>query len=239
MLPADLDIKGLDLDKPYEQFRKVFPSSKIGGQVNIAKHSSRDVDYYIDNKKNWAIVQDDSTGKTQYRYYNGKTHIYCDTMEELRDIIGEDLRLKEDVHSQELLNIASSLRTALKSGKIEDYTSGFDNSGKVLLSSTFDKYIQNQWELVSDDMLLAAGIFLFKKDDRIEVQVFTNMAIGQIWPGSFGKTILGERRSDEQCTDVMEATTAHLEGLKALTILANNPNLLQGVKIRTISIINP
>lgn len=73
----------------------------------------------------------------------------------------------------------------------------------------------------------------------MEVQVFSNIHLLQLWKGSFGSTILGEKRRNEQCTDTMEATTAHLEGLKAMIILANNPQLLQGFKIRSISVVNP
>lgn len=238
MLPSDLDIHGLDIQKPYEQFKTVFPTSKVGDQVSIAKNDKRDVEWYINNKKNWDTVTDD-TGKTRFRFYNGKSYEYADTLDELREVILTYIKRNDNIRSSELLNIAGALQTALKSGKIDDFTSGFDNNGKALLINTFNKYITDKWELVNDSSLIAAGIYLFKKDGRMEVQVFSNIHLMQLWEGTYGNTILGEKRRNEQCTDVMEATTANLEGLKALMVLANNPQLLQGYKIRTISIINP
>lgn len=44
MIPSDLDIKGLDIKNSYEQFKSIFPTSKVGDQISIAKNDKRDVD---------------------------------------------------------------------------------------------------------------------------------------------------------------------------------------------------
>lgn len=134
-------------------------------------------------------------------------------------------------------NIMRNLAEAKKTGNID--SKGYTSDG---FKQTFSKYLHNDWELVTNrPELLATGVLLFKNNASLVIEAVsvTVNTLDQVNNLGLGNTILGKfyKNSEFKGNDkIWNASTSHIEIIKALTVLNNIPNLLEGYSIKDIKV---
>lgn len=112
------------------------------------------------------------------------------------------------------------------------------------LQHTFSRYLNNHWQLITGmPQLLNAGILLFRntEDLTMEAVAITVNALDQINNLGAGTTILGKYRNNESLRDnprILSASTGHIELMKTLIVLNNDPELLSGYSLNGIRVFN-
>lgn len=112
------------------------------------------------------------------------------------------------------------------------------------LQRTFGQYLSEEWELITNrPELLNAGMLVFRNNNTsiVEVVSMTVNQLNQVNNFSLGNTIVGQfkRNSDVQKDDkILKASNSTIEAMKALTVLNNNPDLINGYSLNHISVFN-
>lgn len=243
ILPSLRNIEGLDLSSTYTVFKDLFPGSDIGTTVDIQKNvKEKDIDWYFDTdagKAKWSR-EVDAEGKEYFTLKSDKARTKYYSQEALKDAIRAQLATTASIRATELINFGRTIESAIKAKDLQvlkDHS--FGRQASSIIVTTFDKYVNEGWELIMDNAMLSAGYFVFKKGERIEIQVFTNHHITDRHKGSMGHTILGEWLTDAQAANVPEANASNLEGIKTMIVIAKNADIFKGRKIRNISVFNP
>ena len=107
---------------------------------------------------------------------------------------------------------------------------------------TFKRYIQCGWNFEENERLNANGIFLFTKDDKLEIVIIDEgHQINKDVKLPLGTSILGTFIKDGTLTDtrtIMKATYGNLMLMKALALVALDPKLTENRKIASIRALN-
>lgn len=143
-----------------------------------------------------------------------------------------------------MIDLQKSILTAKK---------GLSQNGKVInfgrsseeLQNTFGKYIDENWSLVMGrPELINSGIFIFKNtsNNSYEVVSITINDLKQVnnLVGT-NNTIIGKFRTNESVRGdkkILEASNANIEIMKALTVINNNPELVNGYTLNGIKAFN-
>lgn len=188
-------------------------------------------------------IIENSKGSKVLRKHNSLTQTY---IEEENTPEGQE-RFKKKVadlfqeaaahKDSEMDNIMKTLNEAKKSGNIDN--KGYTSDG---FKQTFSKYLNNDWELVTNrPELLSAGILLFKNNASLVIEAvsITVNTLDQVNNLGLGNTILGKfyKNSEFKGNDkIWNASTSHIEIIKALTVLNNMPHLLKGYAIKDIKV---
>ena len=114
----------------------------------------------------------------------------------------------------------------------------------IELQRMFNKYLSDEWEIVTDrPELLNGGLIVFKNVANLTVEVvsITVNQLRQTNDLSVGNTILGKFKKNEflkHDDKILKATSSNIETMKALTILNSNPDLIKGYSLNGIKVFN-
>lgn len=236
----------------------LFPGTNINeGQV---KHFQASLDFYK-NKPNFKkpVAEGTEAYKKGYRYvfYKNQTRdkgpVYCKDNAEFEEKLGEYIEDLNSFVSTQMINFATDLSKVMHNGGedtnlINTWLADFNESQQAYLKNQFRKYYINSWYLVVNEELNNNGIFLFQKNDQIDIVVLSEKDLHYIYElvGKNGKkthTVLGGRlNDDEEGTDrykVMSSQYGNMLLMKVAALLSQNPELISDRKINTIKVINP
>jgi hypothetical protein len=106
----------------------------------------------------------------------------------------------------------------------------------------FRKYLDPEWELVDNrPELLNAGVLLFKNNHTLALEAvsLTINLLDQVNNLGLGTTVLGKFHKDSELRSdkrIYEATTSHIEALKALLVLNNSKEILKDYSLKKLNI---
>ena len=179
----------------------------------------------------------------KYRYYDA---INAQNIEEDKTVEGAE-RFKQKVKEyfelaaknkdSELINIVKKL---IKFQREKDINMTGVTSDAF--KKTFGKYIDSDWEIIANrPELLSAGLIVFKNNltQVFEVVAVTVNSLNQVNNLGLGNTLLGKYYKNSELKNddkIWEASTSHIEIMKALTVLNSNPDLLKGLALGDIKI---
>ena len=242
---------------------EVFPESQVGNEL-----SPNEIDYnFIKNTVITKVPEGTKPYEQGYRYrfyQKGRivgsrfdVPIYGRTLADLtEDKVGADGKIEkaplkiyvEKLNAkkqQRFLDFGKDLRHAMEDKSISEFENTVDfiaPGNKNTLLHTFKRYIQCGWNFQENNKLNANGIFLFSKDDRLEIVVIDEgHAINRKVKLPLGTSILGTYLKDSTLTDtrtIMESTYGNLMLIKAMALVALDPKLTENKKISSIRALN-
>lgn len=225
-----------------KKYETAWPTS-TGPKLTVQQFEAS-VEY--EKKHHVHLVGENDTHFKDYKYYfykhgeHNKTYAKddADLDNKLRDYVNE-LR---DKKSSELLNFGEQLRNVMNNGmKLEELINNFDTSNSPFLEYQFNKYLESGWELRSSDSLLSAGIFIFTKDNDVEIITMTNESLDTTFNLGMGTSLLGQVLEDTYVDRrvIMDASVGNLELMKGMLFVADHADQFDGKTITSIRCINP
>lgn len=144
----------------------------------------------------------------------------------------------EKNRDSQMLNLIKILKESKKNGVI---TYKYASEGFI---NTFSKYLDENWELVTNKpSLTAAGILLFKNNKNLEFETVsvTINDLHQINNLGLGDTILGKFYKNTEFQDkdrIWKASTTNIEIIKTLAALNNDPDIVRGYTYKNAKVYN-
>jgi len=143
--------------------------------------------------------------------------------------------------------LAKDLKVALKTKSLDTLqkiASNINHSDPSFIRAAFDRYVTNGWELVSNDLAIANGYFLFQKENLLEMIVLSTHNLFNQIHFDHGKTtrkytsILGQFAADDQGMDsrwTFKNFYGYMELMKGMIFLGQHPEMFKSKKINKIS----
>ncbi len=247
-----------ELKKVGEILTHLFPGTNIGEEQ--VKHFKANIDYY---KNDPMFVKSVRSGTAKYKegyryvfYQNDlpdKGAIYAKTSEELDQKLVEYVKKLDDFLSTQMVNFAKDLSKVLfnqgeSKDLIKSWLSSFTERQAAYLENQFRKYYKNGWQLTINEELNNNGIFIFKRNNQIDIVTFANQDIHRIFEirnknGKATHTVLGAKKLDSDIgsdnINTLNSQYGNLVLMKIAALISSNPDLIADAKINTVKVINP
>ena len=251
--PSQVELDSTDFTKTNEIIERAFPGGTLTteernlklevedefGGNNVCKINENDRSYAAGNR---------------YRYYkhgfitdNEKPYIDAKTEGELKEKMAKWIVDYNKKSANINLYLAKDLKKALanKSNDQLDIIAGnLNHSDPSFIVSAFKRYVSDGWELVSNDLAIANGYFLFQKANLLEMVCLSTHNLYNQIHFDHGKTtrkytsILGQFAADDQGMDsrwTFKNFYGYMELMKGMILLGQHPELFKNKKINKIS----
>ena len=243
MLPSAVRISaqsGLDSNKKFE---KLFPFDQISEKK--VRQFDANVDYYRSHVKVVTTDDKENYGKNKYYFveyeFEGK-RIYAKDEDDLETKLKAYVQRVQDKKDNELFSLAATIRHAL-SGEtsIEEFIKNYNISNRNFLETQFGRYIKEGWELVSNDVMIANGFFLFRHDGRSELVIVTNLGVHEEVKLEKGTTLLGQSLENTYVNskEILKSNWGNIAGMKAMVFISDNPELFKDFPLTQLVVVNP
>lgn len=148
---------------------------------------------------------------------------------------------QKDMQSAKYLDFADAVSAVLGGENMEALYGQVNTDQKNFIQSTFTRYIDNGWELISDDTTHSIGIMVFKKGNKTEIICITSDGLRAPVKFNMGSSILGQTKSDKfvDSTKVLSALHGNLVLMKAMIYVSQHNDLFKNLPISEIKAINP
>lgn len=245
------------LNPSNEMLKNLFPDTNLANtKVQQFKAS---IDYY---KKKLNFIREitdpnSSAYKQGFRFYfvkdgiptQSKNLVFCKNMEDVDKQLEKYVSEIEKFKSTEMTAFAKNLQKVMDTkGQSDnaiygDWLNAFGEEQQQFLITEFKKYYNNGWNFVADDALNSNGIFLFNKNDQMDMIILDSHNVRQQLTINGQTNICGTKLKDgEDGTDpynLFKAEYGNLLLMKGVSIIASNPKLLNNCKLNTMKVINP
>lgn len=202
---------------------------------------------FILTNKDRLIKRIKEAKKPDQDYYILRDYISNETIkiakeEDIEKTVDEYLiKYNANKHS-ELEKLKRTLLDAMKSKNKASLKFG-RGSGEVIVNSTFERYINDGWELIDNDLFTNQGILVFKNNtyNLIEAVSVTANDLNTIHAMPLGNTLLGKFFTNEKAAkdrEILPATTTNIELIRVLSILNNSPELFNNAKLGNVKVLN-
>lgn len=242
LIPSIIETTAGNTTDLLEKQQKLF---NIDGISSLqVKQFEANIEYYKKYVKN-VSSEDPNYGKNKFYFIKYETtgrREYCKDEEDLNKKLEIYVNQVKEKKSVELFALANTIRGALTSSiSIDDFANNYNISNRNFLKTQFGRYINEGWELVSDDNLIGSGLFIFQYNGRSEIVVITNNPIHDKINLGHGSTILGGSIEDQfvNTKEILPASYGAMEAMKALLYVADNPEYFTNNKITQIVTLNP
>lgn len=255
MVPLEAKLELDNVDAANKVMGEFFESEP--GITKSIETLKRTVDYWMDvnNDTIKAVTSEMKTlwdkGHRFYytEYRNGRRITKsAKTREDLRSDIEKYVNYLNELSSNALMTFAKEFKYVKT---IEDLRNllkrnGYAGDSINTMTNHLWKYI-NGWTLSDNLALISNGFLLFRKGGRSEIVMFTESKPLKMYH-KFSKigdrtTILGSLYRDNEAgsgnTQILSAQYGNLMLMKAMAIIADNPDVFKTDKISSISAINP
>ena len=245
------------LNPSNEMLKNLFPDTDLANtKVQQFKAS---IDYYKKKPNFIREITDtnSSSYKQGYRFYfvkdgipnQTKNLVFCKNQEDIDKQIEKYVAEIEKFKSSEMTAFADNLQKVMDTKGLSDnalygdWLSAFGEEQQQFLIHEFKKYYNNGWNFVKDEALNSNGIFLFNKNDQMDMIIIDSHPIRQQLMINGQTNICGIKLKDgEAGTDpynLFKATYGNLLFMKGMSIIASNPKLLSNCKLNSMKVINP
>ena len=256
--PSKANVNYEGYSKIHEIMEKSFPSASVETQSRI-KETTVEEEF----KAKVPIPENDIYYKAGYRWRYWKRG-FINKGEEKAIIAKTEDQLKEGIakwveevnkRSAEINTLFSkNIKSAIKSkslSELEEAASNFNQSDTSYIKAAFRRYVSGNWNLISNDLMIANGLFLFQKQDIVELVVISTHNLFNRLQFNHGKTtrpynsILGHFASDEDGLDsrwILPNFFGNIEMMKGMIFLSQHPELFTNAKINkvsTVSLLSP
>ena len=251
--PTQIELDSTDFTKTNEIIDKSFPGGTLTTEERNLKLEVEDEF----NGKNVSVINENDRSYqngNRYRYYkhgfitdNEKPYIDARTEEELKEKMAKWIIDYNKKSASINLYLAKDLRKALANkskDQLEIIAGNLNHSDPSYIIAAFQRYVSDGWELVSNEIAIANGYFLFQKANLLEmVCLSTHNLFNQIHFDHGNTTrkytsILGQFAADDQGMDsrwTFKNFYGYMELMKGMILLGQHPELFQNKKINKIS----
>lgn len=245
ILPVKTLLDDIDLiNSIQEPMTKFVPNYAVETQV---QRNTVTVDKYINNPRIVHYIDDTDPERKFGKYwiwnkYKKNRKVYAKTEEELREKV-QELVNEENKHiHSEMSTLADTIQQIIEGyGSIDDLAA--DNQFKSdYCKKIFRKYLVKKsetdygWTFQNNPKFVAAGIFVFTKDGKMEIISVTHNDIHSVVNLGLGKSIQGATKKDSDIDShvVMQASNGNIDLIKVMCLLNNMPEVLKGYKVNKI-----
>lgn len=239
-----------------EFLRIFFPQTDLANTK--IKQFTASIDFYK-KKKNFLIEITDTNnehykkGKRFFFFKEGlgkkAEPVFCATMEEVDEELKKYVAELENHKQTEMTQFGKNLQKVIATGGVNDdlingqWLASFSDEKKKQIQNSFRKYYENGWNFVDNEGLIANGVFLFNKNDKMEMVLMTNQDPRYLFLLNGHENICGTKLKDnDPNTDpyfTFKSYVGNMYLMKGMAILASNPQLLKDCKFQSMKVVNP
>lgn len=233
---------------------KCFPTASVEAQTRL-----KEATIETEMKSRKPVLENDPDYKLGWRWKYWKKGfiregeskvIVAKTEEELKNKIENWVKDYNQRAAETNTLFSKSLKYAMQTKsktQLEQAAVNFNQSDTSYIESAFGRYINGNWHLISNDLMIENGLFLFQKADVVELVVISTHNIFNRLKFDHGKTtrpynsVLGYFASDEEGLDsrwILPNFFGNIEMMKGMIFLSQQPQLFTDKKINKISTIS-
>ena len=240
LLPAE---KKIEVEDGKELVEK---ANKILG-VMFPKYNFRTKLITTDYERKYKSIVNAAEGQPKLFIYDDKNikreeENTPEGRERFKKVVEEVVKASNANKNSKVIDLMKEIRS-IKEGPSENKTAEEIKfaGGSVTLQNTFQKYLSDEWTLLERPDLLNAGILLFKNNSSLtaEAVVLTVNNLKQVNNLGLGTKILGKFKKDNYFKSddkILSAKTSHIETMKGLVVLNNDPSILKGYGLQTVKV---
>ncbi|MBQ0113468.1 MAG: hypothetical protein KBT03_10085 [Bacteroidales bacterium] len=244
ILPHKTLLDNVDLMKSVQEpMQKFCPNYAVETEIHRNEVS---VENYMNDGKHYYIIPEDSKEREKGKYYIWNNYkvkdkkIYCETLDDVRREMEELVHAENEHRGNEMMEMANELANIIESeGDIENLN--IDNRYKSdYCKRIFRKYVDGKWIFQNNPDFIAAGIFMFTKDGKMEiVSMHHNASLKEVNLG-LGTSLLGASKRNNEVDEhkILKATHGNIDLIKVMCILNNLPENLKEFKVQKIASFN-
>ena len=251
--PAGVSAEFSEIEDLTKVMKEFTPGSGLDSQTEFRKATLEEELKRVSTVKE-ANPEYKNGNRYQYKKHRNKPgtprFIYAKDMEDMQRKIEKYLETWNNERTNTYLDFARDLKDAMqlrdetKLGQIAtDYN---PHNGKYIIYM-FRRYISSNWNLVSNELMLSNGIFLFQKGDVMELVMLDNHNPYREMHFDHGKTtrkytsIFGNFLSDSDGIDQrwdLHCYYGNFLMMKGLTFMSQHPELFNGTRLAKVSVMN-
>ena len=243
ILPVKINTSMEESSKLANKYQQLFPTEHITS-LQVQQFEA-DVEFYRNTVKDVTSDDKEHYGKDKFYFVKHETNgirEYAKNKQDLEEKLEAYVQQVKEKKSNELHALANTLTHAL-SGQItlEEFVNDYRINDKNFLLTQFSRYINEGWDLVSDDNMIGMGLFLFQHDGRSEMMVISNKALYNVTNLGRGKSLLGRTLEDTyvDSKEILAANNGNMEAMKAMIYIADHPELFVQNKLTQLVVLNP
>lgn len=252
--PHTENIKFEDLSQLTDVMKEFIPNSGLDQQTQFKEatveeemkniYRTKESNPHYQNGEIW-----------QYTRLNPKpgedTYLYAKTEEDMRKLLEKEVERINENKAGTYLDFAQSLKDAMQLhdyDRFDELAANFNRNDKKYIIYMFKRYVNGTgWKLISDELMISNGIFLFQNGDVLElVMLDTHNPYREYrfdHPKSVQKytTIFGQFLSDADDNDNrwnLHCYYGNFLMMKGLTFLAQHPQLFNNCKLAKVATMN-
>lgn len=175
-----------------------------------------------------------------------ESYIYASTKEELSKKVEKWLETYNARKIVTYQTFAKSLKGIMKTGDISDLrriAGDMNHSDTRYIVNAFRRYLNRNWNLISNELMVANGIFLFQHNDMLELVMLDTHNPFTRFHWDHGKTrrsftsIFGHFLDDTQVDNRFQLQNfyGNLTMMKGLIFLSQHPELFKSARLNKVS----
>lgn len=247
LLPGSNYTTSEEMQHVFKIWNQYLPAISITSSITVQR-KTREFDRIKENEEYQILKPGDPKYEEGYRFAFRKVGLgnkteYFETEEKLDEAILKYLKDLQDKKAQEVLDLGNLIDEAIKEGKeLDHFIGNIPEQHRPFVKDQFKRYVKDEgWSLWNNPALISSGIFIFERGGLIEIISLTNTSLHNQYNLDFGNTILGKnvRNKAVGSKNILEATAANIEIIKALIYVGENQHKFSGKKIVQIKALNP
>lgn len=252
--PDNLQVKFEELTQTNKVLKEFAPGSDLDAQTKF-KEAELDEEMKLvhsvkQSNPEYTLGGNRYQYKKKFKDNSGSNYIYAKTLDDMKKLIQNHLEEYNKQKASTYGDFARGLRDAIQlhsEEKLRTLASDFNNNDNKYIMYMFKRYIYGGWKLISNDLMVANGIFLFQKGDTIELVMLDTHNPYREFRFDHGKTnrkytsIFGNFLADSEDVDNrwnLHAYYGNFLMMKGLTFLSQHPELFVGVKLGRVATMN-
>ena len=247
-----------DLQQLGDTLNAILPGTNIAEQHT--KHFNASIEHFKKDKTFVKVIQAGTPKyESGYRYMFYKNDLpdksveFAKSEEELDEKLRKYAKDVQDYMATEMTHFAKDFFNVMynkgeNQSLIDKWLANFSAGQSKYIQNRFRKYYRNGWQLTINDELNNNGIFLFKKNNVIDIVILSSEDLHHVYEitgkhGTANHTVVGAKLDDNEVgadpLNIMNSEYGNLLLIKAATLMAKNPDLFKDAKIGNIKAINP
>ena len=239
--PATQSIDNIDsLGNMYNAF---FATESIG---NAQRSVDEQINYYKQHSKYVKKLDKDDrnykAGEKEFIiWFPGvRKPSFC-TADNIDNVLRELVINQKNHQSAKYLEFANAIKAVLAGDSREVLLGQVGTNQRNFIETAFGRYLDNNWELASDDSTHSTGIMVFKKGNKSEIVCLASDGLRAMAHLSRGKSLLGQTKADKYVDSrkILPALQGNLTLMKAMLYVAQHEDVFKQLPISGIKAVNP
>lgn len=232
-----------DIDSLGNMYNAFFATESVG---NAQRSVDEQINYYKQHSKYVKKLDKDDrnykAGEKEFIiWFPGvRKPSFC-TADNMDNVLRELVINQKNHQSAKYLEFANAVKTVLAGDSREVLLGQVGTNQRNFIETAFGRYLDNGWELASDDSTHSTGIMVFKKGNKSEIVCLASDGLRAMAHLSRGKSLLGQTKADKYVDSrkILPALQGNLALMKAMLYVAQHEDVFKQLPISGIKAVNP